>query len=177
MKEMLSRLTWVDYIALVAALRGLYVGYKAGFFQELLKAVSYVLTMVLTLHFYEALAQQLVLHSSLNESTASIAAFAGLIVGIYAACFVIRKVLAKVLKMGEGPAQKLFGALLGGARLLVLLSFFFMLVDATPLKELKTDVHTRSLTGPIISQAAPALYEFLSNVSPELRFLDAPVTK
>lgn len=177
MKELLSKLTWVDYIALVALLRGLYVGYKSGFFQELLKIVAYVVTMVLTVHFYEALAEQLTLRSSLNESTANIAAFAVLIVVIYGALLVVRIVLAKVLKTGDGPAQKIFGALLGGARLLVLLSFFFMLVDATPLKELKTDVHTRSLTGPTISQAAPALYGFLSNVSPGLRFLDEPAPK
>jgi uncharacterized membrane protein required for colicin V production len=176
LKELLSKLTWVDYIALVALLRGLYVGYKAGFFQELLKIVSYVVTMVLTLHFYEALAERLTVQSSLNESTARIAAFAMLLVGVYVILFVVRKVLVKMLKLGDGAAQKVFGALVGGSRLLVLLSFFFMLVDATPLKELKTDVHERSLTGPTISQAAPALYGFLSNVSPELRFLDAPLT-
>lgn len=172
MKELLSKLTWVDYIALVALLRGLYVGYKAGFFQELLKIVAYVVTMVLTLHFYERLAQQLTLRSSLNESTANIAAFTVLLVGLYGGLKLVRMVLAKVLKLGEGGAQKVFGALLGGARLLVLLSFFFMLIDSTPLKELKTDVHTRSLTGPYLSQAAPMLYEFLSGIAPELRFLD-----
>jgi len=175
LKELLSKLTWVDYIALVALLRGLYVGYKTGFFQELLKIVAYVLTMVLTLHFYDLAAQQLTLHSSLNDSTAHIVAFAGLLVGVYVVLKLLRMMLAKMLKTGEGPVQKIFGALFGGTRLLVLLSFFFMLVDSTPLKELKTDVHTRSLTGPTISQAAPMLYEFLSGISPELRFLDKPV--
>jgi uncharacterized membrane protein required for colicin V production len=173
----LSKLTWVDYIALAALLRGLYVGYKAGFLQELLKIVSYFLTLLLTLHFYEAVAGQLTLRSSLNESTAHIAAFSGLLIGIYGALFLIRMVLGKVLKAGSGAAQKIFGAALGGTRLLVLLSFFFMMVDSTPLKELKTDVHSRSLTGPFISQAAPALYEFMAGLSPELGFLnEAPLT-
>ena len=173
MKELLSKLTWVDYIAIVALLRGLYVGYKTGFLQELLKSVSYLLTMVLTIHFYEAAAEQLTLRTSLNESTARIAAIAGLFVGIFVAFKLLRMVFAKVLKEGDGKAQKLIGAVLGAARLLVLLSFFFMFIDQTPLtKELRTDVHTRSLTGPYIAEAAPLIYGFLSSIAPELRFTE-----
>lgn len=171
MKEMLSRLTWVDYIALVALLRGLYVGYKSGFFQELLRIVAYVLTLLVTLLFHEVLAQQMILYTMLNEATSRAVAFGAMLVGVYIALKVVRTILAKVLKLeGGGGGQKVLGALLGGVRLLVLLSFFFMLVDRTPLKELKTDVHTRSLTGPYLSQAAPVLLDFASSLSPKLGF-------
>ena len=111
----------------------------------------------------------------MNETTARLAAFAGLLIGLHIALVVVRGVLAKVLKIdGKGTGQKILGAVLGGARLFVLLSFFFMLVDSTPLKELKTDVHTRSLTGPTLSQAAPMLYDFLSSFPPNFGFLDKP---
>ena len=168
MRELLSKLTRVDYIALVALLRGLYVGYKSGFVQELLRIVAYCLTLFLTLQFHEPVAQQLTLRTPLNESTARVAAFGGLLIGVHIVLWMVRMTLAKVLKLDGGGGTKLFGALLGGARLLVLLSFFFMFIDSTPLKELKTDVHTRSLTGSTISQAAPMLYEFLSGFAPTL---------
>lgn len=155
----------------MAVLRGLYVGYKSGFFQELLRVAGYIVTLILALQLHGLLASILTLHTFLNEPTARVIAFGALLVGVYIAVKIVRVIIAKALKVGEGGlGQKIAGALVGAARLLVLLSFFFMLVDKTPLKELKLDVHERSLTGPTITKAAPAVFEFLSNVSPSLGF-------
>ncbi len=171
MKELISKLTWADYVALMAVLRGLYVGYKSGFFQELLRVAGYIVTLVLALQFQEMLSSVLTLHTFLNEGTSNVIAFGSLLVGIYIAVKIVRVIVVKALKIGEGGSgQKIAGALVGVARLLLLLSFFFMLVDKTPLKELRTDVHERSLTGPSISQAAPMMFEFLAHVSPSLGF-------
>jgi uncharacterized membrane protein required for colicin V production len=169
LKELLSKLTWVDYIALVAVLRGLYVGYKSGIVQELLRIAAYIIALAVTLQFYEWAASQLTLNTFLNEATARVAAFVALLVGVYLVLALVRKVLIKMFKLSEGgPGGRLLGALLGSARLLVLLSFFFMLVDWTPLKELKTDVHERSLTGPSISRVAPLLYDFVLQLPAKL---------
>ena len=163
---MLSKLTWVDYIAAAALLRGLYVGYKSGFFQEVLRIVAYVLTLVLTLEFQGMAGQYIALHSMLNEETSSLVAFVAVLVAVYGALKLLRMLMAKSLKLGDGGGgQKALGALVGGARLLVLLSFFFMVIDKMPMKELKTDVHECSLTGPYISQAAPVLYDFVRQSS------------
>ncbi len=171
MKELISKLTWVDYIAVAALLRGLYVGYKSGFFQEVLRLVAYVVTLVVTFQFHQQAAQYIALHSMLNEETARTAAFIGVFVLTYILIKLIRMMLIRGLKLGEGGGgQKVLGALMGGGRWLILLSFFFMVVDSTPLKELKTDVHERSLTGPYISQAAPILYDFVQQSSAKLGF-------
>ena len=171
MKELFSKLTWADYVALMAVLRGLYVGYKSGFFQELLRVAGYVVSLVLALMFHGVLASILTLNTFLNEPSAKAIAFVASLVGIYVGVKILRVIVTKALKVGEGGAgQKIAGAVVGAARLLLLLSFFFMLVDKTPLKELKTDVHERSLTGPAISQAAPMVFEFLSHVSTNLGF-------
>ena len=173
MKDLLSKLTWVDYIALVALLRGLYVGYKSGLIQELLRILAYVLSLLVTLQLHGWIAEQLTLRTFLNETIAQTVSFTALLVGLLIGLKILRALAVKLLKLeAGGTGQRILGAALGGARLLVLLSFFFMLVDATPLKELKTDVHTRSLTGPMLSQAAPALYGFLENLSPQIGFLN-----
>ena len=57
MSEFFSRLVWVDYLAVIAALWGCYVGYKAGFFPELLRIAAYLVTVLVTFNFYEPLAQ------------------------------------------------------------------------------------------------------------------------
>ncbi len=169
MKELFSKLTWADYIALMALLRGLYVGYKSGFFQELLRVAAYAVTLGLTLYSYGFVASYLTLHTFLNESIANALAFGGVFIGIYIAIKILRTIITKMLKVGEGGAiQRFIGALTGGARWLVLLSFFFLLVDKAPFSELKNDVHERSLTGPYISKAAPSIIEFVSNFTSSL---------
>ena len=174
MKEIVSKLTWVDYIALAALLRGLYVGYKSGIFQELLRVAAYIVAVALTAVLHGSVAQHLTLHTFLNEGSAKAVAFASVFVAMYMLLKIIRTVIVKALKVSEGGAgQKIMGALVGGARLLVLLSFFFMLVDMTPLNELKTDLHERSLTGPRIASVAPQIFEFVSRFSPEISFRKA----
>ena len=151
-------------------MRGFYVGYKDGFMHELLRVVSYLVTIVGTLFLYESVSQLLTMHTFLNMPTARIAAFCVLITLIFLVTKVFQYILLKLLKVGEGGLfNRLLGMALGGARLLLLLSFIFMLVDAFPVKQLQEDVHKRSLTGDTVSQAAPMLMEFLAQLSPQLR--------
>ena len=169
LKELISKLTWVDYLALIALLRGLYVGYKSGVFHELLRVAAYVVTIVVTLYLFEPLAQYLTLHTFLNIESARAVGFGVSLVLVYLVTKLVRIALVKILKPGEGGAlNRLLGAAIGGARLLVLLSLFFMGVDHSPLTQLKADIHTRSLTGPKISEVAPTLVEFTTQMAPGL---------
>ena len=169
MNELISKLTWVDYLALIALLRGLYVGSKSGVLHELLRVAAYVVTIIVTLYLFEPLAQYLTLHTFLNIESARAVGFIGALVLVYFLTKIIRVILVKLLKPGEGGAvNRIVGAAIGGARLLVLLSFFFMGVDHSPLTQLKADIHTRSLTGPKISVVAPALVGFMSQMAPNL---------
>ena len=169
LKELISKLTWVDYLALIALLRGLYVGYKSGVFHELLRVAAYTVTILVTLYLFEPLAQYLTLHTFLNLESARAIGFIGALVLVYLLTKLVRVILVKLLKPGEGGAvNRIIGALIGGARLLVLLSLFFMGVDHSPLTQLKADIHTRSLTGPKIAEAAPTLVAFMSQMAPNL---------
>ena len=166
---MISKLTWADYVALVALLRGLYVGYKSGFFHELLRVAGFIVTIIVSVLFYEDVAQAITLNTFLNITFARIAGFCILLVVVFLVTKIVRSILLKLLKVGEGGAvNRILGMALGGARWLMLLSFFFMVVDQSPLKQLQEDVHKRSLTGSTIVQAAPALMEFMGQLSPKL---------
>ncbi len=169
MKELISKLTWVDYLALIALLRGLYVGYKSGLFQEILRVAAYLVTIFVALYLFETVAQYLTLHTFLNIATARVVGFVGALVIVFILTLLLRILLVKLLKVGEGGTlNRLIGAAMGGVRLLVILSFFFMGVDHSPLSQLKADIHTRSLTGSKIAEVAPTLVEFTSHLAPNL---------
>lgn len=169
MKEFASRLTWVDYVALIVVLRGIYVGFRSGLFPELIRIASYLATFVVTFRFYEPLAQYLTLNTFLNSSVATAVAFVAILLGTFLATKLAAMLLLKLLKVGEGGVLiRLLGAGIGACRWVILLSFLFMVIDHSPLAQLKKDIHTRSLTGQKISAIGPALFDFLANVSPQL---------
>ena len=169
MKEFFVRLTWVDYVTVIVLLRGFYVGYRGGVFPEILRIASYLVTMLAALYFYEELARQITLKSFLNQTTATAVAFASLLVVTFLIMKLLRVVILKLLKVGEGGVLlRLVGLVMGGLRWIVLLSFIFMLIDRSPLTQLKKDIHTRSVAGEEVSRVGPLLFDFMAHLSPQL---------
>ncbi|MGH7198782.1 MAG: CvpA family protein [Candidatus Omnitrophota bacterium] len=164
MREFISKLTWVDYVAAVAVIRGCYVGFRSGFFPELLRIAAYLITAAGTLAYYEHLAQFLTLKTVLNYTTARALSFFLLMAGVFFLTKILIMLLLKLLKVGEGGVfYRLLGLGLGACRWVLLLSLLFMMVELSPLTPLKTDVHSRSLVGPKVARVAPALFDFLSS--------------
>ena len=167
------RLTWVDYVVVFALLRGFYVGYREGIFPEILRIASYVLTVLAAFYFYEPLAHEITLKTFLNNTTATAVAFFSILAAGFLATKIVRSLLQKILKVGEGGLLLRFlGLVLGGFRWLILLSFIFMLIDRSPMEQLKKDIHTRSVVGQQVSQAGPVLFDYLSHLSPQLGLPD-----
>lgn len=169
MKEFFSQVTWVDYLAVIAVLRGFWVGYKSGFFPELLRIVTYIVTAIVSFRFHGPLAEFFTLKTVLNTATAEVFALVVLIVGTFGFSTLLVKLLLKLLKIGDGGLfYRLLGMVFGAARWLLLLGLIFMLIDGSPFTTLKTDIHERSLVGPKLSLAAPAIFDFLASLSPQL---------
>ena len=156
-------------MSLLAALWGLGIGFKDGFFKELFRVATYGVSLTAAWLFCDSLGQYLTLHTFLKESVARVIAFVVLLAGTLLGGKILCAILQKLLKTDHGgPASRLLGAALGVVRLIVLLSFFFMLIDWLPIAGLKTDLHQRSLSGPAISRIAPLALEFASQVAPDL---------
>lgn len=169
MKELISRLTWVDYLAFVAVLRGCYVGYRSGLFPEILRIVGYVVTVVITFRFHEEFAQFLTLKTFLNQTTSDALSFFLLIAGIFGLTKLVTVLFLRLLKVGDGNfIYRATGMILGACRWVMLLSLMFMVIDHLPVDTLKKDIRERSVTGPKIVTIAPILFDFLSTLSPQL---------
>ena len=173
MKEFFMHLTWVDYVAALVLLRGFYVGYRGGIFPEILRIASYLITFLLTFYFYEPFAQYLTLKTFFNDATAKVVSFACLLIGAFLLTKICCMVLLKILKVGEGGfLLRLAGMVMGGLRWLILLSFIFMMIDHSPLEQLKKDIHVRSVVGQRVSQVGPLIFDYLSHLSPQLGLPD-----
>ena len=169
MKEFISRLTWVDYLTVIVALRGVYVGFKSGFFPELLRIVIYLVTVIAAFHFYEPFAEQITLKTFLNLQVSTVIAFAVIFLVVFLILRLAMLFFLKLLKVGEGGAVNRFlGGILGVGRWMLLLSILFMLIDDFPAPSLKSDIKEHSIAGPYVSKVAPALFDFLSTLSPQL---------
>ncbi len=145
------------------------MGYRSGFFSELLRIASYLITVIVAFQFRETLAQYLTLKSFLNYTTASTIALGILLVAGCGLTKLLTTMLLKLLKVGAGGfLQRLLGLAMGVCRWLVVLSLVFMLIDLSPLSLLKTDIHERSVVGAKVSQIAPTVFDFLSRLSPQL---------
>lgn len=176
MKETVSQLTWVDWVAFLAVLRGIWVGYRSGLFPELLRIVAYLATVLVTFYYHEMLAQYLTLKTFLNLTSATAVSFCVLLVALFGITKLITTVILKVVKAGSGGVvYKLLGVAVGVCRWIMLLSLFFMLIDYSPLSPLKTDIHDRSIVGPKIAEIAPAAFEYMSTLSPALAAKGKPI--
>ncbi len=173
MKEFVSKLTWVDYLTLIAVLRGCYVGYRSGLFPEFLRIAGYLVTVVVTFKFQEPVSQYLTLKTFLNAATCSAISFIGLLALVFALTKLVTMLLLKLLKIGEGGFfYRLLGMVIGACRWVILLSLIFMLIDFSPLAPLKSDIHNRSVVGAKVAALAPTIFEFLANLSPQLAVSD-----
>jgi uncharacterized membrane protein required for colicin V production len=138
-------------------------------FTELLRLTAYLVTLGVTFYFYKGFAEFLTLNTFLNQQVAGLLAFSVLLVGVFIAAKAVTILLQKILKVGEGGfLNRILGGTAGICRWLVIVSLVFMVIDRSPFTPLKKDIHERSLSGPTISKVMPTLFDFLSEVSPQL---------
>jgi uncharacterized membrane protein required for colicin V production len=134
-----------------------------------LRILAYLTTIIVAFRFYGSLAQFLTLNTFLNSQTATTVSLVALLLLTFIATKLLTMLILKMLKLGEGGIiNKVAGLLLGACRWIVVLSIAFMLIDRSPLSTLKTDIHSRSLLGPKIASVGPAMFDFLSMLSPQL---------
>lgn len=169
MKDLIARINWVDYLIFVGIIRGLYVGYRDGYFAEILRITSYVISILIAVKFYPALSAQVTLNSFLNAAASSVIAFGMLLIGGFIGTKLLRSLILKLLKVGEGGVPgKVIGLLIGGCRWLILLSLILLLIDRLPVSQLNKDIHERSLTGHKVAAAGPVIFDYLASLSPQL---------
>jgi membrane protein required for colicin V production len=168
LKELASRLTWVDCVVFIALVRGIYIGYRSGLFPELMRVVGYIVTVFVAFYLNEFVAQYLTLNTFLNETSAQAISLAGLLAVTFALTKFIVFLFLKLLKVGDGGTfYRVLGAGVGACRWMILVSLIFMIIEKLPLGPLKSDIHDRSFSGAYVAKVGPVLFDFASNLAPQ----------
>lgn len=173
MKEFISTLNWVDYVIIAAFLRGAFVGYKEGFFAEILRIVVYGASTIGALQLAPSVSPTIQSHLSFDEDLALTVSIVLVSIALFLMLRLIALILLKVVKTGGGFLFNLLGLAVGIARWAVILSIAFMAVKQTHITVLYEDISVKSRFAQPIVPIAPTAYDYLSSVIPVLPELPA----
>ncbi len=166
--EIISRINWVDILAIILLIRTSYISLKAGFTSELFALIGVYLNIFFTLNYYAAIGRiisgtipglPLVLSNSFS--------FIGL-AAIFAISFrVLRAILDKVVKIEWHPLIESIGGLLAGlARSFLAVSLVLLVLIMLPLPYMQWSIRDRSLTGIFFLKIGPTAYVKGFNMMP-----------
>ena len=163
-QEFISTLNWVDYVIVVAFLRGAFVGYRSGFMAELLRIFVYGATGFIAFQFGPMLAPYLENHLSLEpELTRQLGTVLAAFVSFLLLRFLV-VVILRVVKAGEGFVYNLAGMAIGIVRWAVVLSALFLVVHQSGIAALIRDIEQESRFAPPILPIARTAFDSLSGL-------------
>ena len=168
MKEFISTLNWVDYVIIVAFLRGAFVGYKEGFFAEVLRIVVYGASTIGAVLLAPSLSPTIQSHLSFDGDLALTVSMILISIALFLMLRLVALILLKVIKAGGGFLFNLLGLAVGIGRWAVILSIVFMSVKQANISVLYEDISEKSRFAAPIIPIAPTGYDYLSSVLPSL---------
>jgi len=164
----LPETNWVDIIVVILLIRGGYIGLSRGFSVELFKTLGAIAACVLSLLYYQGLAEWLASHSFLSLQTARVISFLILVFLLVLTFNVVRILIFKILHIELFYGLEKWGGLgLGLARSIVYTSLFLFVLTLFPLAYFKQSVEENSFSGPYLKKVAPKVLEFIVKFRPK----------
>ena len=165
-KEFILTLNWVDYIIVIAFLRGAFVGYHSGLLSELLIVFTYGSAIVGAIGFSPFLGQLIEKQLPVEGMVANTAAAFIVFIIIFLVFRLASVILLKLAPPGEGSLLRLVGLFIGVIRWAVILSALFMFVDRTHITIIHEDIIYKSRFAQPLLPIAPTTVEYLSSILP-----------
>ena len=163
MREFLSTFNWVDWVIIVGLLRGAWMGHKTGIFKELLRLMSYFVTLFCIVQY----ASRLVLYIQsywppFTGAWAEIAGGAAVGVAAFLACKLVTMIICKLVKSGEGFLYSFLGVFAGMTRWALVMSAVMMFLSQANFTLVAEDVENVSRLAPYIRPIAPTAFEYIA---------------
>jgi len=175
--HILTKINWVDVLALILVLRMSYVAFQDGLSHEILPVIGSVFMIVFSLHYYQKISSFLydigfVVPILLLNPVIFLAL--NLLIGLLFR--VLKSIIDNVIKVSWHPLIEKFGGLIAGlTRGVVLASMVLIFLVIIPLPYLQRSMREKSLTGMYFLRVGPELYEKMSLVLPAMRLDGLPV--
>jgi len=115
---------WFDIVWAIALLFGVWSGLRCGAFGEVIRLISWVLMVWLSVKFYEPAGDWLRSQTRLEEEPARLIAFVSIIIIVYIISLLIRKLVGKWTKKSPAAAflENFGGMALGVVRMALVMS-------------------------------------------------------
>ena len=162
--EILSRLNWVDLLAVIIMLRTIYMSFQNGLSHEIFPFFSSILKLVLALHFYGKLGS--LLNESVKLFPLSLCNMASFLAIVLITTFVLNLLsglLDSVINITWHPLiEKIGGMMLGVLKGAVSVSMVLIFLALIPLSYIQWSINDKSLYGMFFLRIGPAIYRRVS---------------
>ena len=165
-REFISTLNWVDYVIVVAFLRGAYVGYREGLVGELLRVFSYAAAFISAIAFSSSVIPLLEKYLSLDADAARTAAMAIVFIAVFAVLKVLAVIIVRIVKVGEGFLFNMLGLTVGVVRWAVILSIAFMVIERAHITLVYEDISLKSRFAQGLLPMAPTAFDYIASFIP-----------
>ncbi len=166
MKEYIFSLSWLDYGILFGLIRGAFIGYRDGFFQELLRIFLYIVTLCVLTAFSSEFANIVTSKTFLGEGTATILVIVAMALITYLVLKIILDFVLRTSELQNNFVLKIAGLFGGMIRWSGLISLSMWSIQKYP--QLPIDILAGSQWAGYFAPIAPTLVEFATKLIPEI---------
>ncbi len=160
--NVLKEFNWVDIFVLILLFRICYVSLKNGFLLELFKLLGTAAAIYCSMHYYTGVSNALraLMRLGKNGQLAFLDFISFIVLAVlgYAVFWILRELIARVLKSEAAPTLNKWGGLVVGvARAFLFSSLLLFILFISPIDYLRDSI-SASYGGKKIIQVAPNMY-------------------
>ncbi len=161
----IDRINWVDVLAVILLVRMGYIGFRLGLGSELLKLAGLTTGFLAGFRFYQQVGDGLARRTFLSTEWASVLALGAIVIASHFLVTRAARLLEKVVQVNFDKKLNQIGGLLAGVgRGLLVSSVVLVACQQLPAPAMQESIQKNSLSGPVVSRMAPAVYDQLRDL-------------
>ena len=158
----IDRINWVDVLAVILLVRMGYIGFRLGLGAELLKLAGLTSGFFAGFRYYQQVGDGLAQNTFLSVEWASVLALGAIVIASYFLVTRAARLLEKLVQVNfEKKVNQIGGLLAGLTRGLLVSSVILVACQQLPAPAMQESIRENSLSGPLVSKMAPAVYDQL----------------
>lgn len=174
----ITRLNWVDVVALIIMLRISYVAFEDGLSHEIFPLVGTTAALVLGLHYYAEISTYIIQIVRMKPELADFIGFFLIIVAMAFTLKLLRAVIDKIISIEWHPFLERVGGLsFGIIKASLITSIVLIMFALLPLPYFQRSIRDRSLSGMYFIKIGPNIYEKVVKFLPTIKAEKAPIDR
>ena len=157
-----NRINWVDVLGVILLFRMGYIGFRLGLGAELVKLTGLIAGFLVGFRYYQEAGDFLARKTFFSVEWACVLTMVAIVVTVYFVMTRIMRLLEKLVQVNfEKKLNQVGGLLAGLVRGLLVTSVVLVACQQLPAPTMQESIQEHSISGRMVSQAAPAVYDRL----------------